>query len=273
MHQPEDARRQPAPRHPPDTSAGRPVAAPAAAGQVLDEVPGEMLARARVVAEHTGHALLAATVLRGPSCGLQALNNALMDTFREHQDVAAFELLFELNVRPFAAVASRFLRMTNSRASVDDVLQEAFLAIFRYPTKFQPEKPNAFRNWSHSIIRNTVFRHNHADGREGIPADMLADVLEDTRTPQPARASEDAESEARCKRVYALLLMLYWHAYEHELSDRDRTALELVEVQGVGYREATLVLGTRLENFKMIVCRARKKIYQSMVRVLGTRLP
>ena len=102
---------------------------------------------------------------------------------------------------------------------------------------------------------------------------MLADVLEDTNAPEPGHAFEEAESDERCRRVYALLLTLYVHAYNHDLQPRDRLALDLVEVQGIGYREATEVLGIRLENFKMVVCRARRKIFNSMIRVLGTRLP
>ena len=55
-----------------------------------------------------------------------------------------------------ADLAARIMRMTGSRADPNDVLQEAFLAIYRYPTRFRAEKPNAFRNWSYSISRNTV---------------------------------------------------------------------------------------------------------------------
>ncbi len=229
------------------------------------------LERARSVAELTRHPLLAAAVLKGTGCEVQALNNALMDAFRELKSVEAYSLLFELNVRPFSMIAARIMRMSGSRADPNDILQEAFLAIYRYPTRFRAEKPNAFRNWSYSIIRNTVYRHLSHSVRDGIPAAMLADVLEDENTATPAQVSEDAETSARCRRVYGLMLALYLHAYEHELKDRDRLALELVEVQGMGYRDATEVLGIRLENFKMVVCRARKKIFQSMVRVLGTQ--
>ena len=87
----------------------------------------------------------------------------------------------------------------------------------------------------------------------------------------PAQGAETAESDERCRKVYQLLLSLYTHAYLHELKPRDRVALELVEVRGMGYREAADLLSIRLENFKMIVCRARKKILQCMIRVLGTR--
>ena len=238
-----------------------------------ETVSAEIIERARVIAEATGHPLLAEAVLQGTSCESQTLNNALMDTYRALGSVEAYSLLFELNVRPFSLIAARIMRMTGSRADPSDVLQEAFLAIYRYPTRFRAEKPNAFRNWSYSIIRNTVYRFLQQSTRDGVPAEMLADVLEDEHATSPAQASEDAEQDLRCRRVYGLLLSLYSQAYATELKDRDRLALELVEVKGMGYSEATEVLGIRLENFKMVVCRARKRIFQSMVRVLGTRLP
>jgi len=255
--------------------ARQPARAPLAAARPrrpAEHVPEATLARAREIAAATRHELLAEVVAREP-CELQGLNNALMDCFRAQGSVEAYSLLFELNLRPFSLVAARIMRMTSCRADLNDILQESFLAIYRYPTRFRPDKPNAFRNWSYSIIRNTVYRHLSHSLRDGIPAELLADVLEDTRTRSPARATEEAESGATCSRVYALLLLLYMHAYEHELKPRSRLALDLVEVQGMGYRDAAEVLGIKLENFKMVVCRARKKIVQSMVRVLGTRLP
>lgn len=259
-----------------DLPAGEQQAAAAVAARSApapDLVAPEIVERARAIARRTGHELLAAVASAGRPCELQALNNALMDAFRVHASVEAYSLLFELNVRPFALIAARVMRLTGCRADPNDVLQEAFLAIYRYPTRFRAEKPNAFRNWSYSIIRNTVYRHLQSDQREGIPADLLADVLEDPNSEAPGLASEQAESDERCRRVWTLLLCLYAHAYAKELKPRDRLALHLVEVQKLGYREAADRLGIRLENFKMVVCRARKKICQSMIRVLGTRLP
>ena len=234
-------------------------------------VTSAVLERARVVARESGHALLVRTVA-GDTCEVQALNNALMDTFRELESVPAYSLLFELNVRPFTLIANRIMRMTGSRADAGDILQEAFLAIYRYPTRFRPDKPNSFRNWSYSIIRNTVYRSLNAANRDGIPADLLADVLVDTKAASPLQATEDVEQGVTCQRVFGILLCLYLEAYETELKDRDRLALQLVEIEKLGYKDAAARLGIRLENFKMVVCRARKKIVQYMVRVLGTRV-
>src|SRR5262245_44252553 len=237
----------------------------------LDEVPASALLQARRLADETGHVLLNRVLSAGPRVEFQALNNALMDLYRERSSTAAYSLLFELNMRPFTMIATRMLRLTNCRAELGDILQETFLAIYRYPTRFCPDKPNAFRNWSYSIIRNTVYRHLQVSAREGIPVDLLAEVLPDEHATSPATETENAESDARCQRVYELLLCLYADIYERDLKPRDRLALRLVEIDQLGYREAAEALGVRLENFKMIVCRARKKIFQSLVRTLGTR--
>jgi RNA polymerase sigma-70 factor, ECF subfamily len=237
----------------------------------IEEVPPGAMAIARRLAEETGHALLKDVVSGRSAADFQAFNNALMDVYRIHGSVDAFTLLFELNTRPFSLIAARIMRMTNCRAELGDILQETFLAIYRYPTRFCPDKPNAFRNWSYSIIRNTIYRHLHLSARDGIPVDLLAEILPDEHAVSPVTESENAEADTRCVRVYELLLCLYADIYERDLKPRDRLALRLVEVDGLGYREAADSLGVRLENFKMIVCRARKKIFQSLVRTLGTR--
>lgn len=233
----------------------------------------DSLARAALVAQETRHPLLVSAIAKASRCEKQELDTALMDTFREHESVTAYTLLVELNHRPFTLIAAQQLRMMRGRADPQDVVQDSFLAIYRYPTRFRADKPSAFRNWSYSILRNTVYRSLNRDSRDGVPVEMLAEVLEDPAMTSPLEASSEAEAEVRCKKVLGLLLILYVQAYETELKDRDRLALKLVEVEGLGYRDAADRLGIKLENFKMVVCRARKKIHNYMVRVLGTRLP
>lgn len=266
MVHPEPIRRE----GPEPSDEGRePRGAPAEAAPA--EVSEAELARAREVADRTRHELLATLLEQPEPPTLQALNNALMDTFRAYRSVEAFSLLFDLNMRPFTAVALRLMGMLGCRADVNDILQEAFLSIYRYPSRFSPRSTNAFRNWSYSIIRNTIYRHGQKDRREGVPVDSLAETLEDEAGESPLRASLRSESGQDCRRTYVLLLWLYMEIYERELKPRDREALYLVEVEELGYREAAERLGIRLENFKMVVCRARKKIFQSLVRILGTR--
>lgn len=226
-------------------------------------------AEARRIAELRGDGCLAELV--AGETELQDLNNALMVCFRDHRDVDAFGLLYRLNVTAFARVASSIARMSRCRVDVHDVLQEAFVAIYSYPSKFRAEKRSSFRNWSYSIIRNTVFRHAQKSVRDGTPVEALAEVLADENTASPPAATIEAEADERCTRAYALLLGLYREIYDRELKPRERLALMLVEHDGVGYREAAALMEVRLENFKMIVCRARKRISAGLVRALGSR--
>src|SRR4029453_19351915 len=48
---------------------------------------------------------------------------------------------------------------------------------------------------------------------------------------------------------------------------RERRALHLVEVEGVSYRVAAEDLMIKLENLKMVIFRARRKIHRAMRRV------
>lgn len=252
--------------------AGRPAAT--GAGSARPQKPRERVAAKDVeealrIGTERRHALLSDVAAGEPE--LQELNNALMDCFREHGDVDAYALLYRLNVTAFSRVAANVMRISGCRVDIHDVMQEAFVAIYRYPSRFRPEKKNAFRNWSYSIIRNTVYRHAQGAVRDGTPVETLAEVLADESTASPPSASIEAEADARCRRAYALLLGLYREIYEHELRPREQFALQLVEHDGVGYRDAAELMEVRLENFKMIVCRARKRIAHALVRVLGTR--
>ena len=50
------------------------------------------------------------------------------------------------------------------------------------------------------------------------------------------------------------------------LSEREQRALHLVEVEERSYRQAALELTIKLENLKMVIFRARRKIHRAMRR-------
>ena len=65
-----------------------------------------------------------------------------------------------------------------------------------------------------------------------------------------------------------MYLVHYRKAFD-QLSDRDRLAMQLVEVQGRTYKEAGEVLNVRASNMKMILFRARKRLMNHMRRAMG----
>ena len=196
------------------------------------------------------------------------ISTRLMEIFRVHRSRAAFGLLYELNGHHLLHQVVGRLRRYQSKADPSDVLQEVFVNIYRYPHRFNCEREDAFRVWTATIVRNTVLKHLRSlsrSGRAEVPFDDL---------PEPAGAGEgeplhgviESESQERCGRVYLTYLHLYLRFYRM-LSEREQRAIHLVEVEGLSYREAARDLGIKLENLKMVIFRARRKIHRSMRRV------
>ena len=69
--------------------------------------------------------------------------------------------------------------------------------------------------------------------------------------------------------AYALLLLHYAAAFD-QLKERDRHALQMVEVEGAGYAEVGRRLGVGRSNTKMIVFRARQRLRAELSRTLDT---
>jgi RNA polymerase sigma-70 factor (ECF subfamily) len=191
-----------------------------------------------------------------------------MDNFREHRNLEAYSLLYELNYREFLLVILKRIRFTNATLDSNDILQDVFVSIFRYPHKFRDEKDYSFRNWSYSIIRNTVLKHLRATNTT-VSTESFGDSIEDEQQPSPLGALVREESLEQCGFLWMLFLANYLQAYEKRLNEREQRALTLVEVQGVRYREASAELGIKLENLKMVICRARKKIFRQITEIAG----
>jgi RNA polymerase sigma factor (sigma-70 family) len=197
-----------------------------------------------------------------------AVSTRLMEVFRERTSRTAFGLLYELNSQHLLAQVAGCLRRYGSKSDPRDVLQEVFFNVYRYPHRFNSEREDAFRVWSAMIVRNTVLKHLRSQGRGGrveVPFEDLSDQPEE-RSTTPLRGVIERESLKECGRVYLTYLHLYLRFYSM-LSDRERRAIHLVEVDERSYREAAAELGIKLENLKMVIFRARRKIHRSMRRV------
>jgi RNA polymerase sigma factor (sigma-70 family) len=226
--------------------------------------------RLREVAEEAGDPVLAEASRRVAATDAvpddrDALNTRLMDAFRRTKSSGAFALLFDLNQQHFLNAIQGRLRGHRGSLDASDVLQEVFFNIYRYPHRFDPERPEAFRHWTNRIIRNTVLKHLRGLARPvrfEFVGEELAERADD-RTESPLRRSIHHEDEDDLGRAYLLTLAMYLDSYL-ELSAREQTALHLVEVEGLCYRDASRHLVIKVENLKMVIFRARRKMYRSM---------
>jgi RNA polymerase sigma factor (sigma-70 family) len=205
---------------------------------------------------------------RNPEQLRDALSTQLMEFFRLDRGRACFGLLYELNAQHLLVQVASRLRRYQSRSDARDVLQEVFFNIYRYPHRFNCEREDAFRLWTATIVRNTVLKHLRSlsrTGRAEVQVDDLAEQQESAAV-GPLSGVIERESQRECASVYLTYLHLYLRFYDM-LSERERRAIHLVEVEGTSYRDTARELEIRVENLKMVIFRARRKIHRSMRRV------
>jgi RNA polymerase sigma-70 factor (ECF subfamily) len=198
------------------------------------------------------------------------VSTALMQAFQRTGDPQVFATLYELNEASFAQAIQGKLRRTISRVDRHDVLQEVFLNIYRYPHRFVAERADAFRNWGHRIVQNTLLKFLKLEARRQRTTHLDEDLGErvDVRAESPLRSAANAEQHRAIDRAFLIYLNLYL-VHFRQLSQKEQRALTLVEVDGSSYRDAAGQLGIRLENLKMVVFRARRKIDRGMSRTMA----
>jgi DNA-directed RNA polymerase specialized sigma24 family protein len=191
----------------------------------------------------------------------------LMENYKCTSSGDAYSLLFEVSARPFHTIICSRLRRHYYLLDPHDVLQEVFFNIYRYPYRFKAEKPASFRNWANTIIRNTILKFIRDRSRDASLsfADEEIDSRVDPRQLSPLGEAIRDESSRICGKLYLVYLLLYAGHY-NRLSKKERRALHAVEVEGLSYREVSLELGIKLENLKMVIFRARKKILRNLDR-------
>ncbi|MCB9876255.1 MAG: sigma-70 family RNA polymerase sigma factor [Planctomycetes bacterium] len=206
-----------------------------------------------------------------PSDRDAALATALMDAFRVTSDSEAFELLVRwAGPRLMARVRSR-LRVLAATLDPSEVWQDVIVNIYRYPDRFLASRPGAFSAWSSMIVDNAIRRHLRRSKRDlGVSLrdpELLQDQA-DLLTREPSAAAQDHEECLQTAAAFSLLLQAYLVAYQM-LGERERFVLQMVEVRAMRYAELATILAIRPEALKMVVFRARKRIFDRLQQVLA----
>lgn len=187
----------------------------------------------------------------------------LMAIFRDTGSDAAYEALYRTARQDVLTWIRSLLRQGPARLDAIELLQDTFVNVYRYPSGFRDEHDASFRVWVRTIAGNLVRR-----ARAKLPREGLAELPEGPLEPADERMGpevivDQGEQLSLLRASWALFLSRYLAAWD-ELAQRDRLALELVEVQRLSYAEAAKRLGVRASNMKMIVFRSRKRLFARM---------
>lgn len=191
------------------------------------------------------------------------LATQIMDLYRRTGSREVFEVLVELTCDRLLQRVRARTRFLGAAVDPAELLQDAYINIYRYPDRFDAARPGAFRAWSSTIVDNAVRRHlrgsrsgQHVQTR---PIELLAQEPDDGRL-QPETQAMAREAREVAGSALRVLLAFYLAAFQ-SLSDRERFVLQMVEVEGLRYAELAKVLHTRPEALKMVVFRARRRIF------------
>jgi len=196
------------------------------------------------------------------------LATELMSLFRDEGDAEAFEALHAYTKSSVHDWILSLLRGSARTIDALEILQDTFINVYKYSQSFRSEHNGSFRVWVRTIAGNLIRRaYSRRPTRrfEDMPEGLQEPA--DTR-PGPRALVELEEDRVRLRRAFSLYLLHYRAAFEL-LSDRDRKAMNLVEVDGLTYKEAGDTLGVRASNMKMILFRARKRLVNHMRRSMG----
>lgn len=160
-------------------------------------------------------------------------------------DETAFLVLYQQH-QP--AVYRYACRMTGSRETADDVVQEVFMALIRGARGFDPSV-GPLRSYLYGIARRKLIRETPPEGLQ---------PLEGIETPV------EAESHVRLEEAEALELMRQALA---ALPEHYREAVVLCDLEEMDYTEAAEILGCAVGTIRSRVHRARALLAERLTRL------
>ena len=166
---------------------------------------------------------------------------------------------FEIEALPWLDDVYRFaLSMTRDESDADDVVQETFLRAYRSWHTFEPG--SECRKWLFTICRNVFLRLRERErrrvdyGGDDAQLEALASGQESV-----GAMAEHAEVLSRLDLAPALDRAI------GELPEVFRSAVALVDVEGMAYNEAASVLGVPVGTIRSRLFRGRRLLQESLV--------
>lgn len=160
-------------------------------------------------------------------------------------DRAAFDALYQLTAPRLFGVA---LRILNDRSDAEDVVQEAYVKIWRRARLYISSDDGAPLQWLTSVVRNTAIDWRRR--RRFLNADPAVEIPDDAPTPETAAAiSGEARLLAECL----------------ETLDADKARLiRKAYFTGMSYAELSAAEATPLGTMKSWMRRALARLRECM---------
>jgi RNA polymerase sigma-70 factor (ECF subfamily) len=163
-------------------------------------------------------------------------------------DAPAFEFLYQMHNRRVYALC---LRMVNNPADAEDLMQEAFLQLFRKISTFRGE--SAFSTWLHRMTVNVVLMRLR---KKSLPTDSLEETLE----PDSENSAPKRDVGAPDLRLSGAVDRVNLERCVEKLPPGYRTVFVLHDVQGYEHNEIAKIMDCSVGNSKSQLHKARTRL-------------
>jgi len=195
----------------------------------------------------------------GEQAWRERTETALCALFRDERDGDSFAELHRLGGPCLLRWIESLAR--GLRLDAGELLQDAFVNIYRYVAGFRDDAPRSFAVWSRTIAGNVVRRARSR--RREASLEALAEARLEPRDQHAGPVEEALTEEERTRLAQAWMIVLSrWLEAYGQLSPREQHLMDLVEVRGLSYAAVAEATHLGLSNVKMILFRARTKLRQ-----------
>src|SRR6202158_1838527 len=178
----------------------------------------------------------------------KALTEAEAIRLAQAGNAAAFEFLYELHSRRVYALC---LRMVGNPSDAEDLMQEAFLQLFRKIATFRGE--SAFSTWLHRMTVNVVLMRLR---KKSLPVSSL----EETTEPDEETGGPRKDIGGPDLRLSGAVDRLNLERSIEKLPPGYRTVFVLHDVQGYEHNEIANIMGCSVGNSKSQLHKARMRL-------------
>jgi RNA polymerase sigma-70 factor (ECF subfamily) len=209
-------------------------------------IPGTTLGATRRIRPSSGAAT--GQLARQRPAQPVALTEAEAIPLAQAGNAAAFEFLYQLHGRRVYALC---LRMVGNPADAEDLMQEAFLQLFRKIGTFRGE--SAFSTWLHRMTVNVVLMRLR---KKSLPTDSLEETLE----PDAENSAPKRDVGAPDLRLTGAVDRVNLERCIEMLPPGYRTVFVLHDVQGYEHNEIAGIMGCSVGNSKSQLHKARTRL-------------
>lgn len=160
-------------------------------------------------------------------------------------DGAAFTALSTRHARTMMGVAQRIL---GNAAEADEVAQEAFLRLWRYAPKWDPNGAGSVKTWLSRVVTNLCL--DRLRRRRSVPLEDVDEIVDPSRGPFDTLGEED-----RRQIVQELLLAL---------PERQRIAIVFAYFEGLSGQEIAAAMGASVGAVESLLVRGREGLRKGL---------